>query len=210
MNELLVYILILALSLWLLARPYESQATSNNLMQGQLRRLWLDAKQNLAQNNRTRAERSLLALLKLDAKNVLAYDRLGIMYAQQGLKKEAIECFEISSSISQQAGSFHNLALVYYNDGQYEKAARAFEHAIEKDPENPTRYMALAKTFEKMEEPKAAIKELEKAHRLSPGGQGSVMLINAYKQIGEPELAAQVVEESRKLRKLAQKATTAK
>lgn len=202
MNELLTYIAIFALSLWLLARRQPVENNNNNLMQGQLRRLWQDAHQNLIKNDKSRAERSLLALLKLDGKNYGAYNKLGIIYAQQGLKKEAIECFEISSGINQNASSLHNLGLIYFNDGQYEKAARAFEQSIDKDPENPGRRIILAKTLEKMEEPKAAIKELEKAHRLSPGGPASSQLAHAYKQIGAPELAEQVEEETRKLKKL--------
>lgn len=202
MNELLTYIAIFGLSLWLLARQHVAENYNSNLMQGQLRRLWQDAAQNLLQNDKGRAERSLLALLKLDGKNYGAYNKLGIIYAQQGLKKEAIECFEISSGINQNAVSLHNLALIYFNDGQYEKAARAFEHAIDKDPENPARRIALAKALEKMEEPKAAIKELEKAHRMSPGSPASVQLAQAYKQIDAPELAKQVEEESKKLKAL--------
>lgn len=202
MNDLLVFIGLFLISLWLLARPVVAESQSGNIMQGQLKRLWQDAHQNLGQNDLSRAERSLLALLKLDVRNVGAYNRLGIIYAKQGLTKEAIECFEISSSIETNASILHNLALVYYTNGEYEKAARAFEHAIEKDPENPTRHIALAKTLERMEEPKAAIKELEKAHKLSPGSQGSSMLANAYRQIGAPDLAEEVEKESKVLKGL--------
>jgi tetratricopeptide (TPR) repeat protein len=202
MNDLLTYIVLLGLSLWLLARPHEAES-GNNLMQGQLKRLWNDAYQNIAQNDISRAERSLLALLKLDEKNLGAYNKLGTIYARQGLKREAIECFEISSGINPNPASLHNLALVYFYDGQYEKAARAFEQAADKDPENPSRRIALAKAFERMEEPKAAIKELEKAHRLSPGSQGSLELARVYRQVGAPDLAEQVEHESKELKKIA-------
>jgi Tfp pilus assembly protein PilF len=202
MNDFFAFALLIVFSLWLLARPVTTENPNSNIMNGQLRRLWQDAQQNYAQNDVSRAERSLLALLKLDGRNIAAYNRLGIMYARQGLKEEAIECFEISSSITPNASALHNLAIAYFGNRQYQKAARAFEHAIEKDPENPSRHIALAKTLEKMEEPKAAIKELEKAHKLSPGSQGSIELINAYKQIGAPDLAAEVERESIELKKL--------
>jgi tetratricopeptide (TPR) repeat protein len=198
-NESLTYILIFALSLWLLARPHNLSNYNSNIMQGQLKRLWQDAYENIVKKDTSRAERSLLALLKLDEKNIGAYNKLGQIYNNQGLKKEAIECFEIINGINPSASSLHNLAIVYFSDAQYEKAARIFEQAIEKDPENPTRRIALAKTLEKMSEPKAAIKELEKAHALQPGGSGSAMLINAYRQIEAPELAEQVEVESKKL-----------
>jgi tetratricopeptide (TPR) repeat protein len=171
-------------------------------MQGQLKRLWQDAYENIVKKDTSRAERSLLALLKLDEKNIGAYNKLGMIYNNQGLKKEAIECFEIINGISPSASSLHNLAIVYFSDAQYEKAARIFEQAIEKDPENPNRRIALAKTLEKMGEPKAAIKELEKAHGLQPGGPASAMLANAYRMIEAPELAEEVEQESKKLQKI--------
>ena len=201
MNELLTFAALAIASLWLLAKPQQTDEPNKNLMQGQLKRLWLDAYHNLMQNDVGRAERSLLALLKLDTKNVAAYSRLGIIYARQGLNKEAIECFEISSSLDKGPVPLHNLALAYMNTKQYEKAARAFEHAIERDPDNPSRYIALAKALERMEDPKAAIKQLEKAHKIEPGSQGSTMLANAYRQIGAPDLAEEVENESLKLSK---------
>jgi tetratricopeptide (TPR) repeat protein len=202
MNELFTFFGIFLISLWFLARPQQAEEPNKNLMQGQLKRLWLDAYQNLMQNDVGRAERSLLALLKLDTRNVAAYSRLGIIYARQGLQKEAIECFEISSSLDKGPSSLHNLALAYLNAKEHEKAARAFENAIELDSKNPTRYIALAKTLERMGDPKAAIKQLEKAHKLEPGSQGSTMLANAYRQIGAPDLAQEVETESTKLKKL--------
>ncbi len=202
MNETLTFFAIFLVSLWLLARPQQTEEPNKNLMQGQLKRLWLDAYQNFVQNDVGRAERSLLALLKLDSRNVAAYSRLGVIYSRQGLQKEAIECFEISSSIDKSPAALHNLALAYMNNKQYEKAARAFEHAIERDSDNPVRYIALAKTLERMGDPKAAIKQLEKAHKLEPGSQGSTMLANAYRQIGAPDLAQEVEHESAKLKKI--------
>ena len=202
MNEFLIFIALFALSLWLLFKENVVENYSTNIMQGQFKRLWQDAYQNLVQNNVGRAERSLLALLKLDGRNVAAYNRLGIIYARQGLKKEAIECFEMSSSINPSAGSLHNLALVYFGNKQYQKAARVFEQAITREPNNPTRRIALAKVLEKMDDPKGAIKELEKAHKMSPGGPGSNMLIEAYKRVDAPDLASQVENEAKQLKQI--------
>ena len=79
MNEFLIFIALFALSLWLLFKENVVENYSTNIMQGQFKRLWQDAYQNLVQNNVGRAERSLLALLKLDGRNVAAYNRLGII-----------------------------------------------------------------------------------------------------------------------------------
>ena len=209
MNSFLVFIVLAAFAAWLINKPIELEDSNTELVQGHLKRLWQDAYQNLNQNNVARAERSLLALLKIDEKNVSAYNRLGIIYARQGLKKEAIDCFEISNGLASNSGSLHNLALVYFHDKQYKKAARAFEVAIEKDPKNPFRYVALAKTLEKMGDTKSAIKELEKAHRVDPGGSASILLEQSYRQVGQEELASEVNKEANHYRLLKAKSKAA-
>lgn len=203
MNEFFVFLLIFGISIWLVNKPVDIEEYGTNVMQGQLKKLWQDAFQNMMQNNVGRAERSLLALLKLDSRNTAAYNRLGIIYARQGLKKEAVECFEISSSLSSNASAYHNLALAYLYDSKHEKAIRAFEHAIEKEPENPTRYLALARILEKRGEDRAAIKELEKAHRMAPGDKSSEMLAQLYRKIDKHDLAGQVENESKLLKAIA-------
>ncbi len=47
----------------------------------------------------TRPEKALLTILKIDEKNAAAYNRLGILYAKQKEFRDAIDCFEIASSI---------------------------------------------------------------------------------------------------------------
>jgi tetratricopeptide (TPR) repeat protein len=73
--------------------------------------------------------KSLLTILKIDEKNAAAYNRLGILYAKQREYKDAIDCFEIASSIEPSASSLHNLGLIYYETENYQKAATAFEQA---------------------------------------------------------------------------------
>src|SRR3990167_2240236 len=50
-------------------------------------------------------------------------NRLGILYAKQKEYRDAIDCFEIASSIESTPSSLHNLGLIYYETENYEKAA---------------------------------------------------------------------------------------
>src|SRR3989344_3506006 len=74
-----------------------------------LGRLWDIAHQGMRDNRFLRAEKALLTILKIDQKNAAAYNRLGILYAKQREYKDAIDCFEIASSIEPTASSLHNL-----------------------------------------------------------------------------------------------------
>src|SRR6266576_6898739 len=79
-----------------------------------LTRLWEIAHHGMRENRFLRAEKALLTILKIDEKNAAAYNRLGILYAKQREFRDAIECFEIASSIEATPSSLHNLGLIYY------------------------------------------------------------------------------------------------
>src|SRR5436190_24061893 len=64
-----------------------------------LGKLWDIAHQGMRENRFLRAEKALLTILKIDEKNAAAYNRLGILYAKQKEYRDAIDCFEIASSM---------------------------------------------------------------------------------------------------------------
>ena len=105
-------------------------------------RLWDIAHQGMKENRFLRAEKALLTILKMDEKNVVAYNRLGILYAKQKEYKDAIDCFEIASSIEPTPSSLHNLGLIYYDTENYEKASVAFEQAIKLEDKLAARHVA--------------------------------------------------------------------
>jgi tetratricopeptide (TPR) repeat protein len=113
-------------------------------------------------------KKHLLTILKIDEKNAAAYNRLGILYAKQREYKDAIDCFEIASSIEPSASSLHNLGLIYYETENYQKAATAFEQALKLEDGLAARHIAYAKVQEKLGNDKLLIQELEKASELEP------------------------------------------
>src|SRR3990167_7877182 len=128
-----------------------------------LSKLWEIAHHGMRENRFLRAEKALLTILKIDEKNAAAYNRLGILYAKQREYKDAIDCFEIASSIEPSASSLHNLGLIYYETENYQKAATAFEQALKLEDSLAARHIAYAKVLEKLGNDKLMLQELEKA-----------------------------------------------
>ena len=147
-------------------------------------RLWDIAHQGMRENRFLRAEKALLTILKIDEKNAAAYNRLGILYAKQKEYKDAIDCFEIASSIDPSASSLHNLGLIYYETENYPKAATAFEEALKLEEELAARHIAYAKVQEKMGNTKFMIQEMERAVELEPNKESYSLLMNAYRGAG--------------------------
>lgn len=143
-------------------------------------RLWDIAHQGMRENRFLRAEKALLTILKIDEKNVAAYNRLGILYAKQKEYKDAIDCFEIASSIEATPSSLHNLGLIYYETENYEKASVAFEQALKLEDDLAARHVAYAKVQEKLGNLKMMFAELNKAIDIEPNKETYSLLYNAY------------------------------
>lgn len=164
-----------------------------------LGRLWDIAHQGMRENRFLRAEKALLTILKIDEKNAAAYNRLGILYAKQKEYKDAIDCFEIASSIEPTASSLHNLGLIYYETENYPKASTAFEQALKLEDELAARHIAYAKVQEKIGNTKLMIQELERAVELEPNKESYTLLMNSYRGAGQAELADQIEQKLQKL-----------
>jgi tetratricopeptide (TPR) repeat protein len=120
-------------------------------------RLWDIAHQGMRENRFLRAEKALLTILKIDEKNAAAYNRLGILYAKQKEYKDAIDCFEIASSIEATQSSLHNLGLIYYETENYQKAAVAFEQALKLDDGSSRTARCVCKSAREAGQPQADV-----------------------------------------------------
>ncbi|MBA3758341.1 tetratricopeptide repeat protein [Candidatus Saccharibacteria bacterium] len=161
--------------------------------------LWDIAHQGMRENRFLRAEKALLTILKIDQKNAAAYNRLGILYAKQKEYKDAIDCFEIASSIEPTASSLHNLGLIYYETENYVNAATAFEQALKLEEELAARHIAYAKVQEKLGNAKLMIEELQRAVDLEPNQESYTLLIKGYESLGMQADADQAHEKLEKL-----------
>src|ERR1700690_1949351 len=164
-----------------------------------LGKLWDIAHQGMRENRFLRAEKALLTILKIDDKNAAAYNRLGILYAKQKEFRDAIDCFEIASSIEATPSSLHNLGLIYYETENYEKAAMAFEQALKLEDNLAARHVAYAKVQEKLGDEKLMFQALDRAIEPEPNAETYTLLHRAYASRGM-QAEADVIES--KLKKL--------
>ena len=164
-----------------------------------LERLWQVAQLGMKEKKYLRAEKALLTILKLDQKNAAAYNRLGILYSRQKEYKDAIECFEIASSIEPSASSLHNLGLIYYETENYPKAALAFEAAIKLEDDLAARHIAYAKVQEKLDNEDLVIAALTTAVELEKNPQSLQLLADAYQRAGKDDEAKKVLARREKL-----------
>lgn len=194
-------LLIAAVAVWLLFYRPSVDGTGDLPVKisEKLDQLWGIAQESLRENKYLRAEKALLTILRVDQKNATAYNRLGILYAKQRAYKDAIECFEIAQSIEPSASSLHNVGLIYFETGDYDKAALAFEQAIELEGDLAARYIAYAKTQEKLNNSKKMIHALEKAVELEPIPQTLTVLAEAYEKIDQLELATSLREKAARM-----------
>ncbi|MEI7689853.1 MAG: tetratricopeptide repeat protein [Candidatus Saccharibacteria bacterium] len=195
-------LLIIALGAWVIYQKQtvdEAEADLPIKLSEKLDQLWGIAHESIQTKKYLRAEKALLTILRVDEKNASAYNRLGILYAKQKSLKDAIECFEIAQSLEPSASSLHNVGLIYYETGNYDKAALAFEQAIAIDGELPARHIAYAKVQEKLGHEEKMIESLEKAMELEPIPQTLNILADAYERTGRSELAINLREKAAKM-----------
>ena len=142
----LVFVLAFGILAYRSANVTDEEDDFSRRLSDRLSKLWDIAHQGMRENRFLRAEKALLTILKIDQKNAAAYNRLGILYAKQKEYKDAIDCFEIASSIDPSASSLHNLGLIYYETENYQKAAVAFEQALKLEDSLAARHIAYAET----------------------------------------------------------------
>jgi tetratricopeptide (TPR) repeat protein len=201
MFTLLILTAFGALAIWVFYRDTNEQAAQQlpTRITDRLDKLWQIAQDGLREKKYLNAEKALLTILRVDERNAAAYNRLGILYSKQRAFNDAIECFEIAQSLEPSASSLHNVGLIYYETGQYEKAAIAFEQAIEMESGLAARYIAYAKVQEKMGDNKKMIANLEKAVELEPNPQSLRILADAYERTGDMALAEEIKEKIGKI-----------
>jgi len=180
-------ILLLGLVVIFWQRRTTDGSIKSSKLTEQLDKLWNISQKSIRERKYLRAEKALLTILRVDERNAKAYNRLGILYAKQQLFKDAIECFEIAQSLQPSASSLHNVGLIYYETGELDKAALAFEQALRIEEEVAVRHIAYAKVLEASGNTKKTIKELERAVELEPNPQSVTLLADALENEGEIE-----------------------
>ena len=187
------------LAVWYQRSEVEVASDFSQKVSTKLDKLWGIAQDSLRERKYLRAEKALLTILRVDERNATAYNRLGILYAKQKAFKDAIECFEIAQSLEPSASSLHNVGLIYYETGDYEKASLALKQALAMEDTLAARHVAYAKAQEKLGHTKQTIASLEKAVELEPSPQALNILADAYERNNMPGEAAEVRDRVEKM-----------
>ncbi len=181
MYDLLIIVAIAGLAYHNATIRDDEFANTSRKIGDRIGKLWDIAHYSMRENRFLRAEKALLTILKIDEKNAAAYNRLGILYAKQKEYRDAIDCFEIASSIEATPSSLHNLGLIYYETENYDKAAVAFEQSLKLEDQLAARHIAYAKVQEKLGNDKLMFQELLKAVELEPNKETYSLIIKAYR-----------------------------
>lgn len=163
------------------SQPVDDFSAASSKLSERLGKLWDIAHQGMRENRLLRAEKALLTILKIDERNAPAYNRLGILYAKQREYRDAIDCFEIASSIEATPPSLHNLGLIYFETENYEKAGMAFQQALQMEDKLAARHVAYAKVQEKLGNEKLMFQSLNRAIELEPIPETFQLLAKAYR-----------------------------
>ena len=199
MYELLLVSTFGLLGLWQTRLRKEDDTDLTRKVGDRIGKLWDIAHQGMRENRFLRAEKALLTILKIDEKNAAAYNRLGILYAKQKEYRDAIDCFEIASSIEATPSSLHNLGLIYYETENFEKAAIAFEQALKLEEDLAARHIAYAKVNEKLGNEKLMFSSLLRAIELEPNTETYSLIQKAYEERGMEIEAGEIEEKLKKL-----------
>lgn len=181
----LIIIVLSICAVWLALKRFHKAARDDvrsPKTSARLDRLWQHVSSSWQSGSLLAAEKGLLSILQIDHKNTAAYNRLGILYARQHNYEDAIECFDIASSLTPTLSTLYNLGLVQYEFGNFDKAAAAFERVIDLEP-NPRRYLAYAKALEKLGNDKKTVDVLRKVVEAEATPQHLELLAQAYDRI---------------------------
>ena len=184
---IVAFLLFITFAYPALLKKRQAETIKSPNFDAQMKKLWSIAQDSMKERKPLRAEKALLTILKFDEKNAAAYNRLGILYAKEAKFSEAIECFEIDQSLDNNPSSLHNAGLIYLETGAYEKAAMAFQQALELEGGVPTRFIALAKSLEKLGRRKEAIDALESAYELDSNTTTLRQILALYEASGDEE-----------------------
>ena len=103
------------------------------------------------------AEKILIGAVEIDPSNERLYNKLGVLYIEQGNFADAKESFKTSLKHDKYNDlTYNNLGLALFNQGRYNEAIEAYQKSIQLNSLIPHRYINLGLSY-------AALRQYEKA-----------------------------------------------
>lgn len=107
-------------------------------------------------------------VLKIDEKNALAHNNLGIIYKRKGLYITAVEEFKAAlEGLPNYFKAYNNLANVYFEREYYDEAVKYYNKCLAIKPNFADAHWNLALAYEKQGEKTRAIRHFKKFIELS-------------------------------------------
>lgn len=147
------------------------------------------------------AKSPILKSMDLIDDNYMAYDYLGIIYANKKQYDSAQIWFEkaIVHKLNF-TGAYYHLGVVHYNKAKYQEAINTINKAIKWGGEKSDFYLYLGKSYQALKEYNKAIKAYEKAIKIEPTfADPYVGLAQSYYENGRQDIADKVYEQYLKL-----------
>jgi len=104
---------------------------------------------------------------ELEPKSTWGFVNLGAAYLMNGENQKALENSERALEIAPDETAFSNVGLIHYAEGRYADAARAFQKAIDLEPNNHKSHRNLGDACLRLGQPAKARAEFERAAALS-------------------------------------------
>lgn len=189
---------LLAKEVITMRQPVAAKTVTKDKKSNHLKELEQYAARLYSQKQYLAAEKAYLKILKLNHRDALAYNRLGLIYIALKNTDDAIECFQISAQLNPNAAIWYNLGQAYNENGNAIKAIAAIEKAIMFEP-SALRYMGLAKAHAKVGNSSKSIQALERSLALEKSKKTLLMLAEAYAKAHQREKMAETYREVLKL-----------
>lgn len=170
---------ILTREIVVMRRPVAAKKVTRDQKPSQLRDLETYAARLYGQKQYLAAEKAYLKVLKLNHRDAVAYNRLGLIYVALKNYDDATECFQISAQLNPNAAIWYNLGLAYNENGNAIKAIAAIEKAIMFES-SAARYLGLAKAYARVNNHARVIWALEQAAKYEETKKTLTMLAEAY------------------------------
>ncbi len=147
------------------------------------------------------AELILQQVLACDPEHITGLRLLGLAKTRNGKHAEAVEVLTLALELMEEpsAAEWCNLGLAYSGLGLAEKAIKAFNNAINIDPNEPVFYNNLAMVYNHQKDYQSAINYVKKAIELRPTAQYWTNLGGVYGELKQLDMADACYAEALKI-----------
>jgi tetratricopeptide (TPR) repeat protein len=154
-----------------------------------------------------RLEESLKAyhrVVELQPDSARGFHMLGTVYQSAGQSPEAIANYTKANAIRPSPSTYSNIGTIHYWAGEYQKAAEAYQHAIELDPNQPDVHANLGDVLQKLGRRDrargsyaTAVREMRKQLSVNENDPLDLSALGIYlAKLGEREEAKRAVEKA--------------